>query len=263
MSISVKNATDSISPAIIRKKKDARSKDVMRCMLNVFKSQEIAVKHEKFIIAFEKTLTKIESTSEHCYLCFDYNAKETDKFISLLAENLAENQQDYTISKLGYILATAVGLYNYETLQTQLCIYQYLLETEWNFFGKRVKKPQVYKDQGKNLNVKVPFRDLRDNSRTANYIRHHTCYAKIQVIKEEFFIFMPFKSFFEYESLRNFSFSEKDATAWLISFCINEIGGVDIWNSYVTANRALDQIEHDRERWEEIKIKVRNKILNY
>ena len=258
---------ETIYPSIITPEyeKICRSENVMRCMIFQCKKAGVTIKHEKFIIAFQKSLKEVERASNYPYLCFDYNPRLTDKFIKRLRINLSDGGQNFSFSKLAKILAKSLGFYSYESLMLLLFMYQSFKKKPWSLEGQIITKPDIHQGRGGSmLSIWVPLRAVNDTSRCSDYSNHHMSVAKIFHDKNDsttYSIYIPYICLYKGEAFRDFSFDEEDAIAWLISLSILYIGGLERWNNEIKGQRALEKARFRSEKsWEKLIKQIYEKL---
>lgn len=204
---------------------------------------DITIKDEKFLLSFAKSLNEVERNPSAPYLCFDCDPQRTAQFLQRFQSNLSECGQNFSLSKLGYLLALTLGFDKYDALLRQLETYQCFIEKPWHIGGKKITKPVMRRDYD-GVSVHLPIASIAS--------RHSSLFQDISAssINADHPKFIGLPIIFSYKTIchgcefRNFGATEEDAMAWLIVHAIHQLQDVKLWNIELKFYRATLRYEN-------------------
>lgn len=223
--------------------KENRSVNVAKSMLYQIKKLGITIKDEKFLLSFTKSLNEVERELSASYLCFDCDPQRTAQFLQRFQINLSECGQNFSLSKLGYLLALTLGFDKYDRLLKQLDMYQSFIKKPWNLSGKRIIKPYITSIR-KSIYIYMPIKSAAPSPNDL-YSELHMSRSKImddQPGVTGFSIFFSYSHQYRGSVFRTFAITQKDAMAWLI---VNALlhKNIILWNAELQYHRALERYE--------------------
>jgi len=229
--------------------KENRAINVAKSMHYQLKRLDITIKDEKFLLSFTKSLNEVERDPSATYLCFDSDSRRTPQFLQRLQCNLSETGQNFSLSKLGYLLALTLGFDKYDDLLRQLEAYQCFIEKPWQLNGEKISKP-LLKSSGAGINVFLPLEStfsMDYGSSARQDISRSIIGASHSKFIGRPIIFSYIKEYHGCE-FRNFGATEEDAMAWLIVHAIHELKDVKLWNIELKFYRATLSYAAERDR---------------
>ncbi|MDC9498757.1 MULTISPECIES: hypothetical protein [unclassified Pseudoalteromonas] len=224
--------------------KENRAINVAKSMHYQIKRLDITIKDEKFLLSFAKSLNEVERDPSAPYLCFDCDPQRTAKFLQRFQSNLSESGQNFSLSKLGYLLALTLGFDKYDALLRQLEAYQCFIEKPWHIGGKKITKPVMSRDYS-GVYVHLPIVSIA--------ARHSSLFQDISVSKiranHPKFIGRPiifsYKTLYHGCEFRNFGATEEDAMAWLIVHAVHQLRDIKLWHIELKFYRATLRYQNE------------------
>ncbi len=228
--------------------KENRSNNVSKSMVYRAKLLGITIKGEKFLLSFAKSLNEVERDASTPYLCFDCDPLRTSQFLQRFQCNLSETGQNFSLSKLGYLLALTLGFDKYDALLKQLEGYQCFIKKPWHLGRKKITKPVIHRDCG-NVFVSLPLASTRivRHSYYIQYMSESIIGASHSKLIGHPIIFSYIKEYHGCE-FRNFGAIEEDAMAWLIVHAIHQLKGVKLWNIELKYHRATMRYAAEKDK---------------
>ncbi|ASM48746.1 hypothetical protein PESP_a0505 [Pseudoalteromonas espejiana DSM 9414] len=224
--------------------KENRAINVAKSMLYQMNLLDITIKDEKFLLSFAKSLNEVERDPSAPYLCFDCDPQRTAQFLQRFQSNLSECGQNFSLSKLGYLMALTLGFDKYDALLRQLEAYQCFIKKPWHIGGKKITKPVMHRYYD-GVAVDVPIASIAS--------RHSSLFQDISAssinANHPKFIGRPIT--FSYKKIchgcefRGFGATEEDAMAWLIVHAVHQLQDVKLWNIEFKFYRATLRYENE------------------
>lgn len=230
-------------------KKENRSINVANSMLYQIKKLGITIKDEKFLLSFTKSLNEVERDPSAPHLCFDHDPRRTAQLLQRLKINLSEGGQNFSLSKLGYLLALTLGFDKYDGLLKQLDAYQCFIKKPWYIYGKKITKPLI-RHNGKDTYIFLPLMSISPSS------RYMTQDMSVSIILASDLKTIGCPIIFSYRKeyhgceFRSFGTTQEDAMAWLIVHAIHQLQDVRLWNVELNYHRATARYEAEKEKFE-------------